>query len=153
MCLTSCYNLWINDGFSWNCGRGGHHWNYFWGWGKQQYCYVMYYLRILVLIKSSEVCANLIEGFFFLFWRCGLMRAFSFMRFLDHTQRRSTIGSTPLDEWSARYRYLYLTTLSTHKRQASIPQAGFEPTLSAIQGLQTCSLDHATPLGLAIKGI
>ena len=26
----------------------------------------------------------------------------SFTRFLDHTQRRTTVGSTPLDEWSAR---------------------------------------------------
>jgi len=26
--------------------------------------------------------------------------------FLDHTQRRSTVGRTPLDEWSARRRDL-----------------------------------------------
>jgi hypothetical protein len=30
--------------------------------------------------------------------------------FLDHTQRRTTVGRTPLDEWSARRRDLYLTT-------------------------------------------
>jgi len=30
--------------------------------------------------------------------------------FLDHTQRRTTFGRTPLDEWSARRRDLYLTT-------------------------------------------
>jgi len=30
--------------------------------------------------------------------------------FLDHTQRRTTFGGTPLDEWSARRRDLYLTT-------------------------------------------
>jgi hypothetical protein len=29
-------------------------------------------------------------------------RASSFTRFLDHTQRRTTVGRTPLDEWSAR---------------------------------------------------
>ena len=39
--------------------------------------------------------------------------ASSFMRFLDHTQRRTTVGRTPLDEWSARRRDLYLTTLTT----------------------------------------
>jgi hypothetical protein len=30
--------------------------------------------------------------------------------FLDHTPRRTTVGRTPLDEWSARRRDLYLTT-------------------------------------------
>jgi hypothetical protein len=37
----------------------------------------------------------------------------SFWRFLDHTQRRITVGRTSLDEWSARRRDLYLTTLNT----------------------------------------
>ena len=36
--------------------------------------------------------------------------------FLDHTQRRSTVGRTPLDEWSARRKDLYLTTHDTGKR-------------------------------------
>ena len=36
-------------------------------------------------------------------------------RFLDHTQRRTTVSRTPLDEWSARRRDLYLTTLTTDK--------------------------------------
>jgi len=37
--------------------------------------------------------------------------------FLDHTQRRTTAGRTPLDEWSTRRRDLYLTTqtLTTDK--------------------------------------
>ena len=38
------------------------------------------------------------------------------MRYLDHTQRRTTVGRTPLDEWSARRRVLYLTTHNTHNR-------------------------------------
>ena len=38
--------------------------------------------------------------------------------FLDHTQRRTTIGRTPLDEWSARRRDLYLTTLTTNIHDA-----------------------------------
>jgi hypothetical protein len=33
-----------------------------------------------------------------------------FTRFLDHTRWRTTAGKTPLDEWSARHRDLYLTT-------------------------------------------
>ena len=40
----------------------------------------------------------------------------SFMKFLDHTQRRTTVGRTPLDERSARRRDLYLTTHNTHDR-------------------------------------
>ena len=46
-------------------------------------------------------------------------RASPFTRFLDHTQRRTTVGRTPLDKWSARRRDLYLTThtkLTTDKR-------------------------------------
>ena len=35
--------------------------------------------------------------------------ASSFLRFLDRTQRRTTICRTPLDEWSACRRGLYLT--------------------------------------------
>jgi len=47
--------------------------------------------------------------------------ASSLTRFLDHTQRRNTVGRIPLDEWSARRRDLYLTTHNTHNRQASMP--------------------------------
>ena len=46
--------------------------------------------------------------------------ASSFLRFLDHTQRRIEVGRTPLDEWSALRRDLYLTTHNTHNRQTSI---------------------------------
>ena len=38
------------------------------------------------------------------------------MMSLDHTQRRSTFGRTPLNESSARRRDLYLTTQDTHNR-------------------------------------
>ena len=54
-----------------------------------------------------------------------------FLMFLDHTQRRSTVGRTPLDEWSARRRDFYLTTHDTHNSQISMPLVGFEPTISA----------------------
>jgi hypothetical protein len=45
------------------------------------------------------------------------------MIFLDHTQRRTTVGRTLLDEWSAGRRDLYLTTHDTHNRQISMPAA------------------------------
>ena len=50
-------------------------------------------------------------------------KAYSFTRFLDHTQRRTTVGRTPLDEWSALRRDLYLTTHDTHNRQIYMPPA------------------------------
>ena len=53
-----------------------------------------------------------------------------FLMFLDHTQRRSTVGMTPLDS-SARRRNLYLTSHDTHNRQISMPPVGFEPKISA----------------------
>jgi hypothetical protein len=55
--------------------------------------------------------------------------ASSFLRFLDHTQRRTTVDRTPLDEWSARRRDLNLTTHNTHNRQTSTLPVRFEPTL------------------------
>ena len=63
--------------------------------------------------------------------------------FLDHTQRRITVGRTPLDEWSARRRDLYLTTHNTHNRQTSMAPLGFEPTISAGERPQTYALDRA----------
>ena len=69
--------------------------------------------------------------------------ASSFLRFLDHTQRRSTVGRIPLDEWSARRRNLYLTTHNTHNRQISMTPVGFEPTISAGEQPQTYALDRA----------
>ena len=79
-------------------------------------------------------------------WHCSPTRAMTssfLMRFLDHTQRRTTFGRTPLDEWSARRRDLYLTTHNTHNRQTSMPPAGFEPTISAGERPQTYALDGA----------
>jgi hypothetical protein len=38
-------------------------------------------------------------------------------RFLDHTQRRATVGRTPLEEWLARRRDLYQTAHNTHNRK------------------------------------
>ena len=78
-------------------------------------------------------------------WRCGPTRAMdsSFLRFLDHTQRRITVGRTPLDEWSARRRDLYLTIHNTLNRQTFMPPVGFEPTIPAGERLQTHALDRA----------
>jgi hypothetical protein len=72
-------------------------------------------------------------------WHCDPTRVMtsSFLMFLDNTRRRSTVGRTPLDEWPARRRDLYLTTHDTHNRQTSLPLLGFEPTISASERPQT----------------
>jgi hypothetical protein len=82
----------------------------------------------------------------FFLWRCDPMRvmASSFLRFLDHTQRRTRVGRTPLDEWSSRRRYLYFTTHNTHNRQTSMPPVGLVITISTGERPQTFALDRAT---------
>jgi len=59
---------------------------------------------------------------FFFIWRDSAQwaRAYLFTRFLDHTQRRNTVGRTPLEERSARRRDLYLTTHNTHNGDTSM---------------------------------
>ena len=54
----------------------------------------------------------------FFLWRCGPTRAlaYSFLRFLDHTQPRITVGRTPLDAWSGRRRDLCLTTQNIYNK-------------------------------------
>ena len=103
---------------------------------KHKHCYWLY---------CNNVC----------FLRNSLQRAMasSPSRFLDHTQRRTTVGRTPLDEWLARRRDLYLTTYNTHNRQTSIPPVGFEPTISAGERPQTYALDRtATGTGTVTIG-
>jgi len=85
--------------------------------------------------------------------------ASSFTRFLDHTQRRTTVRRTPLDEWSDCSRDLYQTKHNTHNRQTSMQPVGFEPTISAGERPQTCALDRAATgtgkkiLSLILKNI
>ena len=68
------------------------------------------------LMVNGEYNCRLINLFFL--WRCGPTRAMasSFLRFLDHTQRRITVGRTPLGAWSARRTDLYLPTHNTHNK-------------------------------------
>jgi len=103
-------------------------------------------IRLSTFYKSRAIIFLLI--FFFALWRCCPTRAMasSFLRFLDHTQRRNIVGRTPLDECLARRRDLYLTTHNTHNRQTSMPQRDSNPqsqqTISRIPSLYT-----AWPLG------
>ena len=72
-----------------------------------------------------------------------LVRASSFTRFLHHTQRRTTVSTTPLDGWSARRRDLYLTKHTTHNRQTSMSPLGFDPTISSGERPQKYVFDRA----------
>ena len=91
-----------------------------------------------------------LEADFFL-WCCGPTRAMtsSALRSLDHTQRHSTVGRTPLNEWSTCSRDIYLTTHNSHKGQISMPPAGFEPTILAGERRPIYGLDRAaTGIGM-----
>jgi hypothetical protein len=98
-------------------------------------------------------CIQTVSCLFVRFWRDSSQwaRASSFTRFLDHTQRCTIVGRTPVDEWSARRRDLSLTSHNTHNRQTSMPAVGFEPTFSAGERPQTYALDRAaTGTGTAL---
>ena len=100
---------------------------------------------ISILVQHPDVGRRGDRNMLFFLWRCDPtpVMASSFLGFLDHTQRRTTVGRTPLDEWSARRRDLYLTTHNTHNRQTSMRLLGFEPTISAGERPQTYATDRA----------
>jgi len=91
---------------------------------------------------TNTVRKRLFSRFFFL-WRCDPTRvmASSFLRYLDHTQRRTTVGRTPLDEWSARRRDLYLTT-HKHSQQRNIHAPG---------GIRTHDLSRGAAADLRLR--
>jgi hypothetical protein len=100
---------------------------------------------ILIIFNELLNISKAYKKYIFLLWRCDPTRvmASSFLRFLDYTQRRTTVGRTPLDEWSARRRDFYLTTHNTHNRQTSMPPVRFESKISAGDRPQTYALDRA----------
>jgi len=92
------------------------------------------------VLQRALLSKQMTPQFFFVALR---HNAFQFTNFLDHTQRRTTVGRTPLGEGSARRRDLYLTTHNTHNRQTVMPLAGFEPTIPAGERTGTYALDRA----------
>ena len=65
------------------------------------------------------------------------------LRGLTITLRRTTLGRSPLDEWSVRRRDLYLTTHNTHNRQTPMHTARFKTTVPGSERPQTHALDRA----------
>jgi hypothetical protein len=55
----------------------------------------------------------------------------------------TTFGRTPLGEWSARRRDLYLTRNKILKRQTAMPPGGIEPAIPANERPKTHALDRA----------
>jgi hypothetical protein len=68
---------------------------------------MIYYIIIIIIIILLAFTTHL------------RVLASSFLRFRDHTQGRTTVGRTPLDEGSARRRDLYLTN-TQHSQQTNI---------------------------------
>ena len=92
------------------------------------YCYLKASYSQIIRVKKSKILGFLIikptSSSSFRRNSPQWARASSFLRFLDHNQRRTTVGRTPLDEWPAHRRDLYLTTHNTHNRQTSTPPGG-----------------------------
>jgi len=57
----------------------------------------------------------------------------SMLRFVDHT-RLTTVGRTPLSEWSARRRNLYMTTFNKHNNKKTNPMWDSNPQNSKLFG-------------------
>jgi hypothetical protein len=100
--------------------------------------------RSLVYVRICGFVVSDLKGNFFVPLQSNAGHGLLILEvYLDHTQRRSTVGRTPLDEWSARRIDLYLTTHNTHNRQTPMPPVGFEPTISAGERSQSYALDRA----------
>jgi hypothetical protein len=69
--------------------------------------------------------------------------ATSFTSFLDHTQRRNTLGMTPPHEWSGRCKQPYLITHSSQQRKTFMLPVCLEHKISAGEQPQTYSVDRA----------
>jgi len=108
----------------------------------------LWHRTIAVLINHLHAYLHLWQTLFFSFWRDSpkWARASSFTRFLAHTQqRRTTVGRTPLVEWSARRWDLYLSTHNNHNRPCPRWDSN---TISAGERPQTYALDRgATGIG------
>jgi hypothetical protein len=102
---------------------------------------VMRLSRFTTLFKLNfSVIKTIITVIFFL-WLNSPLGHFTTLH--DHTLRHTTLGRTPLDEWSARRRDLYLTTHNTHNRKTSMLPVGFEPAIPVSERPKTHALDRA----------
>jgi hypothetical protein len=85
-------------------------------------------------------------------WRCDPSRvmAFSFLMFLDNTQRRTTVGRIPLDKWSARRRDNTPDNTPTHQ-QPDNTQHSQQTNIYASDGIQTHDLSRRAAVDLHLR--
>jgi len=131
-CIEACEVIFLNEG-NWGKSRYRPSAAGMWTNGvprRRQECWRMWREDPLewFFFKIAHSCIFYIKvhrSFHFIFplWHCDpeQAKASSFFRFLDHTQRRTTVDRASLDEWSTRRRDLYLTTHNTHKRHIHAP--------------------------------
>ena len=62
---------------------------------------------------------------------------------LEITPRNITLGTTTVDEGSARRRNLYLTKHNIHRTQTFMSSAGFEPAIPTSERPQAYVLERA----------
>jgi len=94
---------------------------------------------LFVNLYASERKTNYKTRKSTIFYSCGPATRDFAITLVGHV----TLYSTPLDECSARRTDLHLTKHNTHKRQTSMPQAGFETTIPASERQQAHALDRA----------
>jgi hypothetical protein len=92
----------------------------------------LWHYKTWTVVKSSRSRLECTLTFFkslpHALWRCCQTRnrASSFLRFLDHTERHTTIGNTARYSLSAIRTDIYLSTHNIHNRQTSIPPSEIE---------------------------
>jgi hypothetical protein len=108
-----------------------------------------YFISVSVISDSVETLNMNILDFFFMVRQPVVEQGLLVIQSSrSHSDTLHSLGRTPLDEWSARRGDLHLTTHICHKRQISMPPAGFEPAISAIEQRQSHVLDRvATWIG------
>ena len=80
---------------------------------------------------SMYIITDILNSFYHLFHDVTAPSGPPHCRVFTITLRHTTIFMTPLEQWSARRRDLYLTIDNTHKRKTSMPLKGFKPEIPA----------------------
>jgi hypothetical protein len=100
-------------------------------------------------IQSTCFGQNFVIYLFFFHGTTALSRPEpSHCRGFTITLRHTTFRGTPLDEWSARHRDLYLITHDPHRRHTSMSPAEFEPATPESERPQTHA-SHRAATGIA----
>jgi hypothetical protein len=97
---------------------------YMWCYYSKSTCDVTIPKVHVMLLFQKEDCVRIFVHFV-LVLRPNATHGLLILRFLDHTQRLTTLGRTSGRVISSSQRPLYLPTRNTHNRQTSMPPAIF----------------------------